>query len=141
MKSPALLKVAASIFNFLGDTKTKISKLDDSSKGEVTFPQLVRKLFPSLAPNQMKNVMAWSEMGHPENEGSASDKKLPQLKKRMPIVNPSSPKKGKAEGQKEIPREAIARMKQIFDLFDTQNKGCKAAFSLRNLNISSNLHD
>lgn len=103
------------------------SKVEDTYSGEVTFPQLVRKLYPTMTSQQLQNLLEWGEMSSPKETGLKSESTLPPIEKIESLSRSKSLKKKKTGGQKEIPREGIEKMKRIFDMFDKQNKGCNFA--------------
>lgn len=72
-------------------------------------------MYPDLNEEQMGSVLSW---GTADKLNSKNTLKLDSIKS-------TSLKKMKGALKKEVPKEAIVRMKGIFDLYDEKRKGCK----------------
>jgi len=106
-KNSNLQKVSASLFNFL----------DDKAHGYVTFEGLIKKLYPNLTKEEFDQLIRWSV----EDElifKSKTSKKF--MEEAMKGKNPKEVKP-----LYEVPKEAIKKLKYIFDLYDEEKKGCK----------------
>ena len=90
-------------------------KPQNEHHGEISFPQLVQRMYPDLTLDQMGSVMNWGIMD--KTSGYHTTKADPRS---------SSLKKMKGALKKEVPKEAIVRMKGVFDLFDVKKTGCKS---------------
>lgn len=102
-----LQKVSASLFSFL----------DDKAKGFITFPELLRKLYPNLAKTEFEQLLKWSK----EEENFIASKTHKRFVDEKDKANKQKP----LRPMYEVPREAIKKMKYIFDLYDQGKKGCK----------------
>ena len=119
-KNASLQKVSASLFNFL----------DDKSRGYITFPELVKKLYPGMKSDQIKLALEWAteeenlektqgqkkylEEAHKQRKGAASQPVTLDKSKKNPV-----------------PKEGIKKLKYMFDMYDDEKKGCKRSLVIK----------
>jgi len=107
-KNASLQKVSASLFNFL----------DDKGKGYITFPELVKKLYPGMKSDQLKLALEWAMEEENLEKTQGQRKYLEEANKQ---------KKGATSADKlkknPVPKEGIKKLKYMFDMYDDEHKG------------------
>jgi len=110
-KNASLQKVSASLFNFL----------DDKGKGYITFPELVKKLYPGMKADQLKLALEWAMEEENLEKTQGQRKYLEETNKQKKGTASSSDKMKKNP----VPKEGIKKLKYMFDMYDDEHKGCK----------------
>ena len=96
--------VIPSLFNFL----------DKKGKGFVTFEELTLRIYPTLTHHNLTTINKWVK-GY---------SKTLQRDQKTRIVKDE--KEDENAGRKKIlPRSTLKRFKELFDLYDEEEKGCK----------------
>ena len=96
--------VIPSLFNFL----------DKKGKGFVTFEELTLRIYPTLTHHNLNIINKWVK-GY--SKTLERDQKTRILKDE---------KEEETAGRKKIlPRSTLKRFKELFDLYDEEQKGCK----------------
>ena len=88
--------------------------LDISGKGFVTFKELLKRLYPKLTSKEFKIIFEWIDFY--EKIKSREAKVLINLKV------------SETKTKKLFPHSAFKRLKEIFDLYDINKKGCNNCF-------------
>jgi len=113
-KNASLQKVSASLFNFL----------DDKAKGYITFPELLKKLYPGMKSDQLKLALEWSLEEQTLEKTQGQRKYLEESNKLKKGLNAAVEKLKKNP----VPKEGVKKLKYMFDLYDDEKKGCKILF-------------
>ena len=115
-KNANLQKVSASLFNFL----------DDKGKGYITFPELVRKLYPGMKPEQLRLALEWSQEETNLEKTQGQKKYLEEANKLRRGIHGGF----EEEKRSPVPKEGVKKLKQMFDMYDKEHKGCKYSIFL-----------
>ena len=113
-------KVSASLFNFL----------DEKAQGSVTFHELIKRLYPMLHREEFELVARWA-VEDEEVLKSHSVRKFVE-KKKDKLGNDKVEKKPSYP----VPKEAIKKMRSIFELYDEGQKGGMIIVSSNHLGVS-----
>lgn len=108
-KNASLQKVSASLFNFL----------DDKAKGYITFPELLKKLYPGMKSDQLKLALEWSLEEQTLEKTQGQRKYLEESNKLKKGLNAAVEKLKKNP----VPKEGVKKLKYMFDLYDDEKKG------------------
>jgi Ca2+-binding EF-hand superfamily protein len=111
-KNANLQKVSASLFNFL----------DDKGKGYITFTELVRKLYPGMKAEQLRLALEWSQEETNLEKTQGQKKYLEEANKLRKGIHGGFEE---AEKRSPVPKEGVKKLKQMFDMYDKEHKGCK----------------
>jgi len=97
--------------------------LDDKGKGYITFPELVKKLYPGMKSDQLKLALEWAMEEENLEKTQGQRKYLEEANKQKKGANNNDKLK-----KNPVPKEGIKKLKYMFDMYDDEHKGCKNYF-------------
>ena len=102
--------------------------MDDKAKGYITFPELLKKLYPGMKNDQLKLALEWwlEEQNLEKTQGQR--KYLEEANKLKKGLSAAVEKLKKNP----VPKEGVKKLKYMFDLYDDERKGCNHIFGILN---------